>query len=106
MRRSRAEPQRLLAEAIALWRADAPKLADWAEANLPDGFTVFDYPQAHRVRLRTTNGLQCINRELKRRTRVASMFPNAASCLPLVSALPTEFDEQWMTGKIYLTMKP
>lgn len=102
----RAEAQRLLNEALAQWRLDAPKLADWAEANLPDGFAVFDYPPAHRVRLRTTNGLERINRELKRRTRVASMFPNAASCLRLVSALLTEFDEEWMTGKIYLTMKP
>lgn len=102
----RAEAQRLLNEAIAQWRLDAPKLADWAEANLPDGFAVFDYPPAHRVRLRTTNALERINRELKRRTRVASMFPNAASCLRLVSALLTEFDEEWMTGKIYLTMKP
>ena len=101
----RAEAKRLLGEAIALWRVDAPKLADWAEANLPDGFAVFDFPQAHRVRLRTTNGLESINRELKRRTRVASMFPNAASCLRLVSALLTEFDEEWMTGKIYLVMK-
>ena len=101
----RAEAKRLLGEAIALWRVDAPKLADWAEANLPDGFAVFDLPQAHRVRLRTTNGLERINRELKRRTRVASMFPNAASCLRLVSALLTEFDEESMTGKIYLAMK-
>jgi transposase-like protein len=102
----RAEAQRPLAEAIALCRVDAPKQADWAEANLPDGFAAFDYPQAHRVRLRTTNGLERVNRELKRRTRVASMFPNAASCLRLVSALLTEFDEEWMTGKIYLTTKP
>jgi len=102
----RAEAQRLLNEALAQWRLDAPKLADWAEANLPDGFAVFDYPPAHRVRLRTTNGLERINRELKRRTRVASMFPNAASCLRLVSALLTEFDEEWMTGKLYLNMKP
>jgi putative transposase len=102
----RAEAQRLLAEAVALWRSEAPKLADWAEAKLPDGFAVFDYPQAHRVRLRTTNALERVNRELKRRTRVASLFPNAASCLRLVSALLTEFDEEWMSGKIYLTMKP
>jgi putative transposase len=102
----RAEAERLLRDAIAQWRLDAPKLADWAEANLPDGFAVFAFPPAHRVRLRTTNGLERINRELKRRTRVASMFPNPASCLRLVSALLTEFDEEWMTGKIYLTMKP
>lgn len=46
-----------------------------------------------------------INRELKRRTRVASIFPNSASCLRLISALLTEFDEEWITGKIYLTFK-
>jgi len=99
------EAQRLLEQAIELWRKDAPRLAQWAESALPEGFAVFDYPQAHRVRLRTTNGLERINRELKRRTRVASIFPNSASCLRLISALLTEFDEDWMTGKIYLTFK-
>ena len=102
----RTEAERLLKEAIQHWRADAPKLAEWAEANLPEGFAVFDLPAAHRVRLRTTNALERINRELKRRTRVVSMFPNAASCLRLVSALLTEFDEEWMSGKIYLNLNP
>jgi transposase-like protein len=58
-----------------------------------------------RVRLRTTNGLERINREIKRRTRVASIFPNTASCLRLVSALLAECDENWMTRKIYLNSK-
>ncbi|MGB4468692.1 MAG: transposase, partial [Azovibrio sp.] len=52
-----------------------------------------------------TNGLERINREIKRRTRVASIFPNTASCLRLVSALLAECDEEWMTGKIYLNIK-
>ena len=43
-------------------------------------------------------------REIKRRTRVASIFPNAASCLRLVSAILAECDEDWMSGKVYLTM--
>ena len=102
----REEAQRLLNQAIEAWRKDAPKLAEWAEENLPMGFTVFDYPSSHRIRLRTTNGLERINRELKRRTRVASIFPNPPSCLRLVSALLAECDEEWMTGKIYLNMKP
>ncbi len=100
----KAEAERLLRQAIELWATDAPKLATWAEQNLPMGFAVFDLPQAHRIRLRTTNGLERINRELKRRTRVASIFPNAASCLRLVSALLAECDEEWMNGKIYLTL--
>lgn len=101
----KAEAERLLKQAVEVWAKDAPKLAEWAEANLADGFTVFGFPQSHRIRLRTTNGLERVNRELKRRTRVASIFPNAASCLRLVSALLAECDEEWMTGKIYLTFQ-
>jgi transposase-like protein len=99
-----SEAQRLLNQAIDLWQKESPKLAQWAEENLIEGFTVFDFPQGHRIRLRTTNGLERINRELKRRTRVASIFPNIESCLRLVSALLAERDEDWMTGKVYLTM--
>jgi len=101
----RAEAERLLKQAVEAWCTDAPKLAAWAEGNLVEGFTVFNFPQAHRIRLRTTNGLERINREIKRRTRVASIFPNTASCLRLVSALLAESDEEWLEGKIYLNMK-
>ena len=101
----KAEAERLLRQTLDFWTKEAPKLAAWAEENLPMGFAVFDLPIAHRIRMRTTNGLERINRELKRRTRVASIFPNAASCLRLVSALLAECDEEWMSGKIYLTME-
>lgn len=100
------EAQRLLDQAIELWRKEAPKLAAWAEENLPQGFAVFSLPPTHRIRMRTTNGLERINREIKRRTRVASIFPNTNSCLRLVSALLAETDEEWLEGKIYLTMNP
>ena len=66
---------------------------------------VFDLPHGQRTRLRTTNGLERINREIKRRTRVAWIFPNTASCLRLVCALLAECDEEWMTGKVYLNWK-
>jgi putative transposase len=56
--------------------------------------------------MRTTNGLERLNKELKRRTRVATLRPNINSCLRLVSALLAEQDEEWMTAKIYLSMKP
>ena len=55
--------------------------------------------------MRTTNGLERLNKELKRRARVATLFPNTESCLRLVSALLAEQDEEWLTAKIYLTMK-
>ena len=74
--------------------------------NIAQGFAVFALPPEHRVRMRTTNGLERINKELKRSARVATLFPNTASCLRLVSAMLAEQDEEWMTAKIYLTMKP
>ena len=102
---NKAEAERLLRQALDAWQTEAPKLAQWAKENLPEGFAAFDFPLGQRIRLRTTNGLERINREIKRRTRVASIFPNTASCLRLVSALLAECDEEWMTGKIYLNLK-
>ena len=101
----KAEAERMLKQSLEIWAKDAPKLAQWAQENLPMGFLVFDFPQEQRTRLRTTNGLERINRELKRRTRVASIFPNTASCLRLVSALLAECDEEWMSGQIYLNLR-
>ena len=85
---------RLLQQALDAWETDAPRLAPWAGETLREGFTVFDRPHSQRTRLRTTNGLERMNRKLKRRTRVASIFPNTASCLRLVSALLAECDEE------------
>ena len=59
-----------------------------------------------RVRLRTTKGRERINRELRRHTRVASIFPNPDSCLRLVSARLAELDDEGMTGKVYLNLNP
>jgi transposase-like protein len=72
---------------------------------VPEGLTVFAFPEAHRRRLRTTNMLERINREIKRRTRVANLFPNEASLLRLVSAVLMEISEEWETEKLYLRME-
>jgi transposase-like protein len=71
---------------------------------LPEGFSVFDLPDSHRKRMRTSNVLERINKEIKRRTRVATLFPNEASCLRLVTAVVMEISDDWETGRIYLTM--
>lgn len=84
----------------------APKLASWMEENIPQGLVVFLLPPAHHRRLRTSNAIERVNQELKRRTRVASLFPNEASLLRLMSALLNEISEEWTTGKIYLNMNP
>ena len=98
----RVEADRLLNLAIEKYRPKAPKLADWMERSVPEGLTVFTRPTAHRRRLRTSNMLERLNKEIKRRTRVATLFPNEASLLRLVSAVLAEVDEEWQTGKCYL----
>jgi len=76
------------------------------EENLPQGFTVFELPAAHQRRLRTSNALERVNQELKRRTRVASIFPNEASLLRLTCAVLAEISDDWLSSKIYLDMHP
>lgn len=99
------EANRLLSAFVSGHRKDAPKLAEWAETALPEGLTVLNFPDAFRRRLRTTNVLERLNREIKRRTRVATLFPNEASFLRLVSAVAMEISEEWLTGRTYLTIK-
>lgn len=84
--------------------AKAPELTRWAETALPEGFAVFDLPEAHRRKTRTSNVLERLNREIKRRTRVASLFPNDASCLRLASAVLMEISEEWETGRIHINL--
>jgi len=84
----------------------APKLANWAEQNIPEGLTVFQLPPKHRKRMRTTNMLERQNKEIKRRTRVATLFPNEQSVLRLITAVLVELSDEWETGMRYLTMKP
>jgi putative transposase len=81
----------------------ASKLADWMEKNIPEGLTVLSFPAAHRRQIRTVNSLERLNREIRRRTRVVSIFPNEAACLRLISAILVEISDEWEAGKIYLT---
>ena len=83
----------------------APQLVAWMEANLPHGLSVFTLPVAHQKRMRTSNALERVNQEIKRRTRVARLFPNEASLLRLVTALLAETSDEWESGKIYLNME-
>lgn len=92
-----------LARIVQKYHKTASRLAEWMAANLPHGLTVFAFPAAHRRLLRTTNGVERLHREVRRRARVVSIFPNPASCLRLVSAIHAEISDEWLTGKIYLT---
>ena len=72
------------------------------EQNIPDSLTVFVLPAEHQRHMRTTNMLEGLSEEIKRWTRLAGLFPNQASLLPVVGAILIEADEEWQTGKTYL----
>ena len=101
--RKTAEEQ--LQVAIQKYAKTAPRLSAWLEENLAQGLTVFDFPLEHRRTICTTNRLERINREIRRRTRVVGIFPNEASCLRLVSALLMEISEEWQIGKKFCAGK-
>ena len=84
---------------IEKYARSAPRLSVWMEHNLAEGFTVFDFPLEHRRSIRTTNSLERINKEIRRRTRVVGVFPNEASCLRLISARLMEISKDWQIGK-------
>ena len=95
----------LLNAFVAKWEKDQPKLAEWAEENLPEGFTVFDLPQPHRQRMRTSNSCENINSQIKRRTRVVGVFPSEESLQRLVTGVLIEISEGWETSHRYLTIE-
>lgn len=101
-----SDAQQRLKDTINKFQLTAPKLVDWMETNIPEGFTVFKLPSSHQRRMRTSNALERLNQEIKRRTRVIRIFPNDKSLLRLTTALLIDQSEQWETDKIYLNMQP
>jgi len=102
---NRSTAEAYLAQIVQKYAKTASRLADWIEQNIPEGLTVFSFPAAHQRRLRTSNCLERLNEEIRRRTRVARIFPNEAACLRLVSAVLMEFHEDWQVDKRYLTFE-
>jgi putative transposase len=101
-----SEADAKLRQVVEKYRKSAARLATWLEENVPEALTVFELPAAHRRYLRTSNMLERVHKEVKRRTRVATLFPHEASLLRLVSAVMMEITEEWETGKVYLNMEP
>lgn len=99
---NRDEAEALLAKTVQKYAQTASRLASWMEENLPEGFTVFAFPTQQQRLLRTTNGLERLNREIRRRSRVAAIFPNEASCLRLATAIVMEISDDWVTGRTYM----
>ncbi len=87
------------------WRGSHPQVAEHIEEHIEECLSCLAFPASHRKRIRTTNGLERLNQEIKRRTRVVRIFPNREACLRLVSALVVEQSEEWGSGRRYLNME-
>jgi putative transposase len=97
---------RLASSVSEKWRGKGhEKVAEHLEERVEECLSCLAFPESHRRRIRTTNGLERLNQEIKRRTRVVRIFPNRESCLRLVSALAVEASEEWVTGRRYLDMQ-
>ena len=103
-RRDIQEAQQDLAAWISKWSGKYPKLVDWAENNIAETLTFYRLPRTHHKHLKSTNMLERLNEEIKRRTRVVRIFPNAESCLRLIRALCVETHETWLEDSRYLNM--
>ena len=104
-RRDLAEARRDLAAWLGQWQAKYPKLTGWAEEHIEETLTFYRLPRQHHKHLKSTNMLERLNEEIKRRTHVVRIFPNAESCLRLVRALAVEAHENWLEQHRYLNME-
>ena len=94
----------MLDEWITSWHDSYSKLVSYVESSIDETFTFFAFPQQHRVHIRSTNVLERLNEELKRRTKVVRIFPSQESCLRLSRAIACETHEKWIHGQPYISM--
>jgi putative transposase len=104
-RRDLGEARRDLAAWLVKWQGKYPKLTSWVEENIEETLTFYRLPRQHHKHLKSTNMLERLNEEIKRRTHVVRIFPNAESCLRLVRALAVETHENWLEQHRYLNME-
>jgi putative transposase len=103
-RRDLTAARRDLAAWLGKWQATYPKLCGWVEAHIAETLSFYRLPRQHHKHLKSTNLLERLNEEIKRRTHVVRIFPNAESCLRLVRALAVEMHENWLEAHRYLNM--
>jgi len=103
--RTLEEAERQLKQAVESLETAYPKVAGLLEEHGHEILAVYALPESHRTPMRTTNTLERLNQELRRRTRVVRIFPDDRSCLRLVTALAMETSEEW-SGRRYVQMPP
>jgi putative transposase len=105
-RRDAQEARQDLAAWLTKWGQRYPKLCAWVEENIEETLSFYRLPRQHHKNMKSTNMLERLMEEIKRRTLVVRIFPNTAACLRLVRALAVEIDENWIEAMQYLNMEP
>jgi putative transposase len=103
-RRDLAEARKDMAAWLLRWQEKYPKLCSWVEDNIEETLSFYRLPFGHHKHLKSTNMLERLNEEIKRRTQVVRIFPNEESCLRLIRALAVETHENWIEANRYLDM--
>ena len=103
-RRELAEVRSDIATWLKKWQAKYPKLCGWVEENIEETLSYYRLPLVHHKHMKSTNMLERLNQEIKRRTHVVRIFPSPESCLRLVRALAVEMHENWLEAMRYLNM--
>lgn len=103
-RKNLLEAQGELRAWLKKWESKYPKLCYWVEENIEETLSFYHLPIQHHKQIKSTNLLERLNEEIKRRTRVVRIFPNGESCLRLIRALAVEMHERWLTDNRYLNM--
>ena len=89
---------------IEQFEKSAPKAVSLLDESFDEVTAVFNHPEKYRKRLRTSNSIERLNEELRRRERVIRIFPNEDSLIRLMGAILIEQHEKWVSGKKYLDM--
>ena len=99
------QARRLMKETLDLFETSAPKAIAILEEGFDDIMAVMSLPEKYRKRLRTSNSIERLNEEIRRRDRVIRIYPNEASVIRLLGAILMEQDEKWASGRKYLDME-
>lgn len=92
----------LLRDVVKKYEESAPDLAAWLETDFIEGLAFFDQPKDYWKKLRTSNVIENLHKQIRRRTKVCGLFPNDKSALRLISSICIDISEDWETGRRYL----
>ena len=96
---------RSMEDTVKHFSETAPDFCRWLERSIEEGLTFMQFPRSYWRKIRTVNMVERLNGEIRRRTRVARLFPNSESCLRLVTAVMQEQHEEWQAGRLYMKIE-